>query len=149
MNEILGLLMLAVAALWVAMPFFARDADEDLPAPEPIADRDRLERQKREAYAAIKEAELDHEMGKLSEADFAALTDKYRNQARAAIAALEAGESTPEGTPMRLPTRIAFCATCGNKLPAKANFCPSCGRAVRGDREAVAKPATRLTEVTA
>lgn len=149
MNEILGLLMLGIAALWVALPFFGRDAEEDLPLPEPIADRDKLERHKREAYSAIKEAELDHQMGKLSEADFALLIDKYRNQARAAIAALEAGESGPERGPTRLPTRIAFCATCGHKLPGKANFCPACGRAVRTDREAVATHTTGLTEVTA
>jgi len=149
MNEILGLVMLSVASLWVAMPFFGSDADEDLPAPEPIAERDKLERQKREAYAAIKEAELDHQMGKLSEADFTTLTDKYRGQALAAITALDtkAGFSPSDGT--RLPARIAFCASCGQKLPNKANFCPACGRAVRDDREALSKHAGNLMQATA
>ena len=149
MNEILGLVMLSVAALWVAMPFFGSDADEDLPAPEPIAERDKLERQKREAYAAIKEAELDHQMGKLSEADFATLTDKYRGQALAAITALEPKGSFSESDGARLPSRIAFCATCGQKLPNKANFCPACGRAVRDDREALSKHAGSLMQATA
>jgi rRNA maturation endonuclease Nob1 len=148
MNEILGLLMVGIAALWVAMPFFGQEAQEDLPAPEPVADRDKFERQKREAYAAIKEAELDHQMGKLSEADFALLTDKYRQQARAAIAALESPQRADDEVAARLPARIAYCATCGQKLPSKANFCPACGRAVRDDREALGQSAG-LSEATA
>lgn len=137
MNVILGIVMVSLVALYVAAPFFRRDADEETPLPEPVAPKDILERQKREAYAAIKEAEFDHEMGKLSDADFAALTEKYRLQALGAIAGLEAGEAHAETREHRLPERLAFCPSCGQKLPGKANFCPSCGRALEADRESL------------
>lgn len=138
MNIILGILMVAVTGLYVALPFFRRDADEEEPVPAPMARAEILERQKRDAYAAIKEAEFDYEMGKLSDADLATLTEKYRQLALAAIAGLENSESAVEvGGATHSPTRIAFCATCGRKLPGKANFCPSCGRAIRIDRAAL------------
>jgi len=137
MNVLLGILMVSIAALYVAAPFFRRDADEEEPLPEPIAQTDVLERQKREAYAAIKEAEFDHQMGKLSDIDFAALTEKYRLQALAAIADLETREESVDAGAARLPTRLAYCATCGRKLPGKANFCPGCGRTIKADRESL------------
>jgi hypothetical protein len=86
-----------------------------------------LERQKREALAAIKEAEFDRAMGKLSDADFAQITQRYRDQALAAMAAMDAA------TPTRRPgaARMAFCPQCGTKLPARANFCGGCGTALR------------------
>lgn len=84
-----------------------------------------LERQKREALAAIKEAEFDRAMGKLSDADFAQITQRYRDQALAAMAALETGAARP-GAP-----RLAFCPQCGTKLAPRANFCGGCGTALR------------------
>jgi NADH pyrophosphatase NudC (nudix superfamily) len=84
-----------------------------------------LERQKREALSAIKEAEFDRAMGKLSDADFAQITQRYRDQALAAMAALEAG-STRGDRP-----RLAFCPQCGGKLPPRANFCGGCGTSLR------------------
>lgn len=137
MNVILGILMVAIVGLYVAAPFFRRDADEETPLPEPVAPKDVLERQKREAYAAIKEAEFDREMGKLSDADFTALTDKYRQQALGAIAGLDTATPRPAARGPGLPTRLAFCATCGRQLPEKANFCPSCGRGIQADRESL------------
>ena len=90
-----------------------------------------LERQKREAYAAIKEAEFDRRMGKLSDDDFNAIAQRYRQQALAAIAALEQVRRADAARRGRAPTRLAFCPSCGDKLPARANFCSNCGRALR------------------
>lgn len=134
MNIFLGFLLVAISALYVALPFFRSDRDETEPDAPPLLPADRLEQQKHEAYAAIKEAQFDYEMGKLSDADFQTLTEKYRAQALAAIAALDAGTASAEPGAARHPTRIAFCATCGRKLPGKANFCPGCGRAIKVDR---------------
>ena len=143
MNEVLGILMVLVAGLWVALPFFQSAADEDEPLPEPISRTDILERQKREAYAAIKEAEFDHQMGKLTDVDFGVLQEKYRAQALEAIAALQGGTEAPATSAARMPTRLSFCATCGRKLPSKANFCPGCGRAIKADRESLRAQAER------
>jgi hypothetical protein len=140
MDVLLGILLATIAALYVAAPFFRRDTNETEPEAPPITPVERLEQQKREAYAAIKEAEFDHQMGKLSDADLQALTDKYRGQALAAIAALDADKHGAPGGPIRTPTRIAFCASCGQKLPSRANFCPACGRGLKADRDTLKGP---------
>ncbi len=83
----LGLGVIIAAALFVAMPLFATpQAPSDTNA---SGDRERWERQKRQALAAIKEAELDHQMGKLSDGDLSALRARLEAQALEAMAALE------------------------------------------------------------
>jgi zinc-ribbon domain len=136
-------LMVAVAA-FVGAPFFAdRAAAPEAAAVEShgAATPSHWQRQKVEAYAAIKEAEFDFRMGKLSDADLAAIRDKYSAQALEAIAALEAvrapaGKSSGgRSLAARRPARIAFCPACGRGVPPRANFCPACGRSLK---EAVA-----------
>jgi len=113
-----------LVALFVGWPLvLARRGAE----PGDAADALPLERQKREALAAIKEAEFDRAMGKLSDTDFAQTTQHYRDQALAAMAALDSAASAGRsGT-----TRMAFCPQCGTKLPPRANFCGGCGKALR------------------
>jgi len=134
MSVAIGILLAVAAAAFVAAPLFAVEAQGERPAPAP---RGQLERQKLEAYGAIKEAEFDYRMGKLSEADFAGLRGKYGAQALEAIAALDAAHSAQQQKlgEVRRPTRIAFCPTCGRGVPPRANFCPACGRSLK---EAVA-----------
>lgn len=86
-----------------------------------------LERQKREALAAIKEAEFDRAMGKLSDADFAQITQRYRDQALAAMAAMDAAATASRPR----AEQMAFCPRCGTRLPPRANFCGGCGHALR------------------
>jgi len=82
----LGLSLVATASLFVAAPLFRwRPPD----APRGPDERERWERQKRQALAAIKEAELDHQMGKLSDDDLAAMRTRFEAQALEALAALE------------------------------------------------------------
>jgi hypothetical protein len=81
-----GLLVLAVAAL-IAAPLLALE-----PAPVgPGANvrKERWEREKAAALLAIREAQLDQAMGKLSDDDYAALRDFYERRAIAAIAGLD------------------------------------------------------------
>src|SRR4051812_9102945 len=113
-----------LVALFVGWPLVqARRGAE----PGDAADALPLERQKREALAAIKEAEFDRAMGKLSDTDFAQITQRYREQALAAMAALEAGVTRRGGG----KARLAFCPQCGIKLPAGSNFCGGCGASLR------------------
>ena len=130
MSLALGIVLISVAAAFVALPFFRQE-----PMPEAANPRQRgqLERQKLDAYAAIKEAEFDYRMGKLTEADYTALRDKYSAQALEAIAAIEATQAAPAATATesRRHTRIAFCPTCGRGVPPRSNFCAACGRALR------------------
>jgi zinc-ribbon domain len=140
-EAISAFLLTVVVATFVAWPFFVRPA-ENPEAGTPEAQLTPLERQKLEAYAAIKEAEFDHQMGKLNDADFAVLRERYSRQALAAIAAIETSQAGAQRIGQRaegrLPSRIAFCPTCGRGLPPRASFCPGCGIALRPLKEAVA-----------
>jgi len=138
-----SIVIVVAAAVFVAVPLFK---------PQPVADgissarpmvlrvageRQMLERQKVDAYAAIKEAEFDYQMGKLSDVDFKLLRDKYAAQALEAIAGLDTASTsrTRQLKDARRPTRIAFCPICGRGVPPRANFCPACGQSLK---EAVA-----------
>ena len=135
-SVLIGVLLAIAAFVYVSIPFFrpqAESADfED--SGVHASNRAKWERQKLEAYAAIKDAELDYRMNKLSDADFAALKSRYSEQALAAIGALEA-DGGRKGGPSRRPARIAYCPSCGGTVPPRANFCAACGC---GLREAVA-----------
>jgi rubrerythrin len=137
MTIAIGLLLAIAAAVYVAAPFFSSAAARDAAGSKPVtaSERERLERQKLDAYAAIKELEFDYRMHKLSDADFAAIRHKYAAQALEAIAALDAAKAVQprqvaEG---RRRGRIAFCPSCGVSVPARAKFCPACGRSLRED----------------
>ena len=85
---LLGLGIIITVALFVAAPLFqARLAVA--PPREEASERERWERQKRQALAAIKEAELDHRMGKLTERDLQTMRARFEAQALEAMAALE------------------------------------------------------------
>jgi len=135
MNIAIAILLTAAVAAFVVWPFFRHKESE---AP-PEAQLSPLEKQKFEAYAAIKEAEFDYQMGKLTEGDFNTLRERYSQQALTAIAAIEQAQSRPtpvgKAGDVRKATRIAYCPSCGRAVPARANFCPGCGR---GLKEAVA-----------
>ncbi len=131
MSLAISIVLIIATAAFVAAPLFTPEPSAESASAAP---RGQLERQKLEAYAAIKEAEFDYRMGKLSDADFAALRDKYSAQALHAIAALEHAQPRRVGDARR-PARIAFCPGCGRGVPPRANFCPACGRSLK---EAVA-----------
>ena len=83
---LLGLFVIIGVAAFVAAPLFAGAQVDTAVGP---GERDRLERQKRQALAAIREAELDHRMGKLSDEDLETQRARFEAQALEAIAALE------------------------------------------------------------
>jgi len=85
---LLGLAVIAVTSFFVAAPLFRpRGAAPAAGGGE----RERWVRQKRQALVAIKEAELDHRMGKLSDQDLAAMRARFEAEALEAMAALERG----------------------------------------------------------
>ena len=86
---VVGLAVVLAVAVFVAAPLF-RTPEPTVEAGTP-SERDRWERQKRQALAAIKETELDHRMGKLSVEDFERMRGRFERQALEAIAALERG----------------------------------------------------------
>ncbi len=81
-----GLLVLAVAAL-IAAPLLSF---EEVPrSTGKNVERERLEREKAAALLAIREAQLDKAMGKLSDEDYASLRDFYERRAVAAMTGLD------------------------------------------------------------
>ncbi len=147
----IGLALIAACLVFVAWPFFGSTSPEVLADPHsPAADRTAaMEKQKVEAYSAIKEAEFDYRMGKLTDADYTSLREKYASRAIEAIAAMEEAktESRNEAEAPRAKAvvsaagrfrRVAYCPQCGASLPAQASFCPACGRSLRELRDAVA-----------
>ena len=86
---LVGLAVVLGVAIFVAAPLFG--VPEPTLTVEAPSELDRWERQKRQALAAIKETELDHQMGKLSDEDFARMRERFERQALEALAALERG----------------------------------------------------------
>jgi hypothetical protein len=87
---LVGLAIIATASVFVAVPLF-RPRPPAAPAEAP-GERERWERQKRQALTAIREAEMDHRLGKLSEEDLAGMRARFEAQALEAMAALEGRE---------------------------------------------------------
>ncbi|MCC6848067.1 MAG: hypothetical protein IT294_06155 [Deltaproteobacteria bacterium] len=83
-----GLVVIASVAAAIAWPLL-RPVVASAPAPVGDPERYRWEKEKDLAYAAIKEADFDLQMGKLSLEDHAAIRDTYEARALAALAALE------------------------------------------------------------
>ena len=84
---VVGLAIIAVASVFIVAPLF-RPTPAGAPPPEP-GEAERWERQKRQALAAIREAELDHQMGKLSDEDLGTMRARFEAQAFEAMTALE------------------------------------------------------------
>ena len=84
---VLGPVFISLVASSWPRPLF-RPPEVAPPEAEPGA-RSRWERQKGQALAAIKEMELDHRMGKLSDEDLTTMRARFEEQALEAMAALE------------------------------------------------------------
>jgi hypothetical protein len=111
-------LIVAVAAA-IAAPFLAAPAPVAAPRDQP---RERLEREKTAALLAIREAELDHVMGKLSDEDHFALRAFYERRALTAIEAL--GGEPAQAASVERPAEA--CGACGSINRDGAGRCTQC-----------------------
>jgi hypothetical protein len=129
MVTVLSFALVAGCLIFVGWPFFIAEPDSTEPSDNPLSP---FEKQKREAYAMIREAEFDLRMGKLSESEFAALQEKYRQQALVAIAALEKARAPArrERAAGKAKGKASFCPDCGWRLRSGGKFCGGCGRAL-------------------
>jgi hypothetical protein len=91
-----GLVLIGAIAMFVAAPLFKPERKlYSLGAQEGQATR--WEKQKTDAYTAIKEAEFDQQMGKLTEEDYRLLREKYEARALEALAQLDRVRTPGEG----------------------------------------------------
>jgi hypothetical protein len=131
--EVSAALLLGALALWLVLwPTFA-----GAPArPRAVEPPDPEETARGVALTALKEIEFDRETGKLSDADYAYLKEKYT---AAAVEALRA--EAPDDIEAMVAARVRLlrsasvptspgapsCAACGPRPEADAVFCSGCG----------------------
>jgi hypothetical protein len=107
---VLAGLLAAACVVAVALPFL-REPDprtDVVDEPDAIARRQLdLAEQRDRALAALKELELDHRTGKVSDADYRALVGPLRREAAEALRSLEprASAADPRGAPAAAPRR--------------------------------------------
>jgi hypothetical protein len=93
LGVILLILLVVLAVLFVAVPLLrAGGVEEWHTASEAQLRRIELRERRDAAYVALRELELDHDTGKLDDADYAVATKELRAEAMAALAALEEDE---------------------------------------------------------
>src|SRR5438128_1185518 len=90
-----GLLFIGAIASFVASPLFTLEEKQE-PARETDPMFTHWEKQKTEAYAAIKEADFDLQMGKLTQEDYKSLREKYEARALEALAQLDKFNGAPQ-----------------------------------------------------
>jgi hypothetical protein len=155
-----AVLIVASVALFVAAPLgggllATRRAGRD------AAEAERLEHERALAMQGLRELEFDRQMGKLSEADHAALHEGLMTRALGASAALErlhataalpasagAAAARPRLVKAAAPAtgsvasaatvRIRFCPQCGVEAAA-GNFCSECGAPLSVSARAAAR----------
>jgi hypothetical protein len=91
-----GLLLVGAIAVFVAAPLFKPEREPYSPGAQE-GQAMRWEKQKTDAYAAIKEAEFDQQMGKLTKEDYHVLRKKYEARALEALAQLDRFRTPGEG----------------------------------------------------
>jgi len=90
-----GLLFVGMVAVFVAFPLLTADTSL-VQASLPEDHAARWKKQKTDAYAAIKEAEFDKQMGKLTEEDYQLLRRKYELRAVEALTQLDRLEQSEQ-----------------------------------------------------
>jgi len=123
-----------LAVYLVLRPIFAPPGSRTAPVAEPL---DPEETPKGVALTALKEIEFDRETGKLSDADYELLKQKYT---AVALEALRAEERSAPATDVEAmiaarvktlrasPADAPACPGCGPRPEPDAAWCSSCGR---------------------
>ncbi|HEY8516784.1 MAG TPA: hypothetical protein VIS07_14850 [Candidatus Binatia bacterium] len=142
---IVGLVLVLAAAFYVAWPLLSGSEPTDA-APSGTTEASELtpEKEKELALLAIREADFDHQTGKLSDEDYAALRAELEERALRAMAALDeartphavpsatmpasSGAAQPASAAGRTSEAAGFCPGCGQRFARGARFCHACGR---------------------
>jgi hypothetical protein len=121
--EVAAAALVGMAALWLVLrPLLGPPRLPD-PVREPI---DPEETPRGVALLALKEIEFDRETGKLSDADYQYLKDKYTSEALVAIRN-EEGAAVPDDVEAVIAHRVRALRSAVATAPPDAPACPSCG----------------------
>ena len=120
--------LVGVAVHGAISGFFARG---QVPEPLPVSVRDELLREKALVLRSLKELEFDQRMGKVSDADFAAISGRLRARALTLMADLDRTAPDAPGNPeapAAPPAAVAgTCPACQTVNDTDARFCKRCG----------------------
>jgi membrane protease subunit (stomatin/prohibitin family) len=92
-------------------------------------------------YAAIKDLEIDHAMGKLSDADYQSLRAKYEGKALTILQQLDAAQANAPQS-LRPASAQGKCSHCGTPIVPGARFCRVCGTRLAAACATCGAPAT-------
>jgi hypothetical protein len=137
--ELVAAVLVGVALLWLVFePIFTGPGARG-PKPLEVDAMDELEDTRSSvALAALKEIEFDRETGKLSDADYDFLKQKYTVEALEALRAEDA--AAPDDIEAQVAARVATlqavaagqaaCPGCGTLAASGARFCAECGHSL-------------------
>jgi hypothetical protein len=99
------------------------------------------------SIAALREIEFDRATGKLSDADYGVLRERYASEAIAAMRSAAKGELPAADDPVEAAVRAfrsihATCPDCGLRPEADAIYCSNCGRFLPGTCDGCGKAIT-------
>jgi hypothetical protein len=128
-SALLGLIVLGL----VLGPLFGSGARPDPGWLEPL---DPEETRRGIALIALKEIDFDRATGKLSDADYETLKERYTGEA---LAAMREDDATgPDAVEALIAERVRgmaegvrYCTACGKPLDEGVRFCTECGETVR------------------
>jgi hypothetical protein len=95
-------ILLALGAAWLVLSPFATRARAPLTdGPDRVAELRELYALRDVAYETLRDLEFDFHAGKISDADYRELTDKYRGEAFDLVRRIDAVEAGPGATPAK------------------------------------------------
>ena len=147
MLELVAGIVVAMIALWAVLePLLRSSANLETPAPDLddddlMMDLEESGSAKVQALLALREIEFDRATGKLSDADYTSLKQKYSRSALAAIRdekaeegqADRSGETAPDAEAVIAEAksrRSGECPTCQYAVEPGSVFCSNCGRSL-------------------
>jgi len=149
-------LLLSVAALVaVAYPVLQREGQLRPRRSSAREELDELLAQREAAFQALRELRFDHQVGKITDEDFAAFEAHLKQSAARALQALDEWEAAADRDLDRaLEAEIAarraalagvgrFCPACGRPAAAEDRFCGGCGAALPATAAPAAPSAPR------
>jgi predicted nucleic acid-binding Zn ribbon protein len=139
--EVIAAAMVGISLLWLVFEPLLTGPSQAAAAAAALDAFDELEDTRSGvALTALKEIEFDRETGKLSDADYGFLKQKYTVEALAALR--EEADEAPADVEALVAARVetiraggaagADCPMCGIALEADARFCSACGHRVGG-----------------
>ncbi len=134
-TTIMFILLAVLVSGYIALPVLQSRRGDGVGRPADTNNRaSDLEERKNTIYSAIKEIEFDYQMGKLSEEDYQALRQQYKNDAVGLLKRIESVHTQGKGS--KKSKRKAgdkpakFCWVCGTSLIPADRFCPNCGNEI-------------------